>query len=164
MKMGRRIKNRIGTNHAVGAANYLTGTPASRQIRVPLRYIHALDDIQMWANGGYIIRPVAVAGGLITYRAYSENREAMSGALADHALHTHTITTLAAGGGVALKIVAGALDTAGGALTPVTGIQDAAAMAHAAAAAALKDIAPYEEVQDGTNLSAVTMYARAMGY
>ncbi len=161
--MGRRIRNRIATGSAAGPANYLNATAATRRFQVPLRYIHALADVQMWSNAGYQIRPVLIAGGLITYRAYTLNRAAGAGAVANHAQHLHTITTNGAGGGVALKVDTGALDTAGGALG-ATGIQDAAAMAHAAAAAALKDIAPYEEVLDGTDLSLVTMYARAVGY
>ncbi len=170
MKLGRRVPNRIVSNNAVGDANYRTAVAASRQIQVPLRHIHVLDDIQMWANGPagpermYVPRPVAVAGGLITYRVYSVNRAADAGAVADHAVHLHTITTNGVGGGDAVTVKAGALDDAGGGHAGVTGINNAAAMVHAGAAAALKDIAPLEEVQDGTNLSAVTIYAQAVGY
>jgi predicted dehydrogenase len=157
------------SNHALGDANYRTAVATSRQLQLPLRYIHALDDVQMWANGPaapermYTVRPVAIAGGLVTYRVYSTNRAAASGALLDHAVHTHTITTLAVGGGVAVTVKNLALDDGAGAVG-VTGIDNAAAMAHANAAAALKDIAALEEIQDGTDLSAVTIYGQAVGY
>lgn len=181
-----RLRVRTVTTHAAGPVAYdAAARPTLNYTGV--RHVETLDDIQMWANGGYLVRPTVIAPltQTITYMVLSLNRAAAVGALAvhakaavaasidDHAAHQHDIS-LANGAAFAstVKENAGALGSTGGAVKCVNAADAAAVsahagaadLAHAAAAAALKDVPAAEEVLNGTDVSGVTVYARVTGY
>jgi hypothetical protein len=134
----------------------------------PCKDIISINDVTVWSDGGYTVRVSAksknaATGGLqIVVRCYQPTN-VTGPIITNHAAHTHTVTTIApAGGGVALKAnggIGGSLDTAGGAMVGVAGVQNTlAAMAHAQAAAASGGA----ELNKDNNQ--FTIYGTAIGY
>lgn len=155
------------TAGAPGPANYANAVPP--QISMICKEIISINDVRMWADGGYWPMPLALVQTnnrfTFSYRVYTLNRLAAVGAVQDHS-HPHDLLVVNnAGAAMNVNIAAAKFEaqTAGDVTVAGNqvggGIRNSAATAHAAAAAALKSTAPLEEVQDGTNLGAITFNA-----
>lgn len=154
---------------AVGPAAY--NAAARPTITMPCKDIDNIRDVEMWNEGGFAVRPVSRARNVVTYMVLNIARAGAVGAVQDHAAHAHDLLVRqAAGAKGAISGEANVLGDLAGANTYTVaggdaangGVQNVAAMAHVAAAAATK-LAAYEEVLNGTVLNAVNFHARTRG-
>lgn len=141
-------------------------------IAMVCKEIISINDVKMWADAaGYVAQPSALVQTnnrfTFSYRVYTLNRTAAIGAVQDHT-HPHDLLVVNNGGAAMnVNIAANKFEavTAGDITLPGNlvggGIRNSAATTHVAAAAAMKSIAAFEEVQNGTNLGAVVFNAQA---
>jgi hypothetical protein len=139
----------------VGGNAYNPGAGNRPLLSFPCKDITNIDDVSVWCSGGYSARVVSHIKGLCRIACYNTTNAA---GIADHAVHLHTITTTAVGGGDAMTVKNAALEDAGGGHANITGVQNAAAMAHAQVAPASGGL------ELNANNNAFDIYGTAIGF